>query len=113
MVIGSVLRGLACGRARWTDTAAGENTATAELPATGPPVPKIVAPQDVRIVPGSPVIPDIRFSPAIRAAKSLRGAARTVRTGPLSTTLPASTTMTVFAIARASSRSWVTITAVR
>ena len=49
----------------------------------------------------------------MRAAKSLRGDVRTGRTGPLSTMRPRSKTTTLSAIARASSRSWVTMTAVR
>ena len=59
------------------------------------------------------ITPGIRLTPAMRAAKSLRGDISTVRTGPLSTIRPRSKMITLSAIARASSRSWVTMTAVR
>ena len=75
--------------------------------------PKCSVPQAVRSTPGSVITPGIRLTPAMRAAKSLRGAVSTLRTGPLSTTRPPSTTTTLSAIASASSRSWVTMIAVR
>ena len=58
-------------------------------------------------------VPRTRLSPAMRAAKVLRGRDSTSALGPSSTTLPSSSTTTRSASSRASSTSWVTRTAVR
>ena len=115
---GSTLRGLPPGRDRYTAAAEGRNTATPGSPAVtdGSARPTSTVPSSARrasVAPRASTTPSTRFIPASRAANRERGRRMTSSAGPCSTTAPSSTTATSSASARTSSRSWVTITAVR